>query len=167
MIFNVWSDGRFELGGKTVFCVLGKGGVKTAVEKREGDGATPSGEWPLRYVLYRPDNAPPETALETRPISREDGWCDAPEDPLYNRPVALPYPASCERLWRDDDLYDYVVVLGHNDDPPVPGMGSAIFMHLQRKDRRPTEGCIALERADMLEFLRLAGPGDAIRVQQP
>lgn len=167
MIFNVWSDGRFDLGDRVATCILGKGGVRPAADKREGDGATPLGVWPVRRVLFRPDKGPPpQTALPAAPIAPEDGWCDAPGDANYNRPVALPYPASCERMWRDDDIYDLVVVLGHNDDPPVAGLGSAIFLHLQRPDRRPTEGCVALTREDMLAFLAKARPGDALDIRR-
>lgn len=164
-VFNAWSDGRFSLPEREGGCVLGRGGVKPAAGKREGDGATPLGTWPIRYLLYRPDKGgPPAATLDVRPIAPDDGWCDAPEDPAYNRPVRLPYPASAERLWRDDDLYDLVLVLGHNDDPVVPGMGSAIFLHLQSPRAAPTEGCIALTRADMLALLAVAKPGDAVRV---
>jgi L,D-peptidoglycan transpeptidase YkuD (ErfK/YbiS/YcfS/YnhG family) len=165
MIFDVWSDGRFELRGRVARAALGKGGVKPAAEKREGDGATPLGVWPIRRVLYRADKgAAPDTALPVAPIGHDDGWCDAPHDPAYNRPVALPYPASAERMWRDDSLYDLVVVLGHNDDPPVAGLGSAIFVHLQGPGQGPTEGCVALARSDMLDFLARARPGDALRI---
>jgi L,D-peptidoglycan transpeptidase YkuD (ErfK/YbiS/YcfS/YnhG family) len=70
-------------------------------------------------------------------------------------------------MWREDGLYDVVVVLGHNDDPPVPGMGSAIFLHCARPDFTPTQGCVALARADLEAVLALAGPGSAIEVQAP
>lgn len=165
MIFDVWADGRMDLpAGETLVC-LGRGGVKPAVDKREGDGASPAGTWPIRRVFYRPDKGPaPQTALPTQPIAEHDGWCDAPGDPAYNRAVPLPYPASAERLWRGDDLYDLVVILGHNDDPVVPGLGSAIFLHLQRDDHGPTEGCVAVTRPAMLEFLATAKPGDAVRI---
>jgi L,D-peptidoglycan transpeptidase YkuD (ErfK/YbiS/YcfS/YnhG family) len=165
MIFEVFADGRFELPDGEVRCVLGKGGVKAAADKREGDGATPLGTWPIRRVLYRPDKGPaPQTALPVSPISPDDGWCDAAGDPCYNRPVRLPQPASAERMWRDDQAYDMVVVLGHNDDPVVPGMGSAIFVHLQQPDGRATEGCVALTRDDLLAFLRQVSPGDMLRI---
>jgi L,D-peptidoglycan transpeptidase YkuD (ErfK/YbiS/YcfS/YnhG family) len=167
MLFIAFSDGRFLIEGREAGCVLGKGGVKPAAEKREGDGATPIGAWPIRRVLYRPDKGPaPQTRLPVEAIAPDDGWCDASGDPAYNRPVKLPYAASHERMWRDDAVYDLVVVLGHNDDPVVPGMGSAIFMHLQQPDGRKTEGCIALEREDMLEALRLAQPGDVVEVRE-
>jgi L,D-peptidoglycan transpeptidase YkuD (ErfK/YbiS/YcfS/YnhG family) len=165
MIFNVWSDGRFELGGASVACALGREGVIEAAAKREGDGKTPLGVWPVRRLLYRPDKGgAPKAALTMAAIRQNDGWCDAPCDPAYNRPVTLPYPVSAEAMWRDDDLYDLVVVLGHNDSPPRSGMGSAIFLHLAKPGYAPTEGCIALSRPDMERFLSLAKPSDSLAV---
>lgn len=165
MIFDVFGDGRMTLAGGETRVALGRGGVKPAADKREGDGATPLGVWPIRRVLYRPDRGPaPLTALPATPIAPSDGWCDAPEDPAYNRPVSLPYGASAERMWREDGLYDLVVVLGHNDAPTVPCLGSAIFLHLQRPDLSPTEGCVALSREAMIAFLAAAQPGDAVRI---
>lgn len=156
---------QFSAAEFTFRCVAGKGGLLPAAEKREGDGASPIGVWPLRRVLYRPDRvAAPETLLPTQPIQPNDGWCDAPQDAHYNRPVTLPYPASAERMWRDDAVYDIVVILGHNDDPVVPGHGSAIFWHLAREDWRPTEGCVAVAQTDMLRALALATPGDALEI---
>ena len=74
----------------------------------------------------------PDTALATAALTPENGWCDDPGDPAYNRPVRLPYAGRHERLWRADPIYDVIVVLGHNEDPPVPDKGSAIFLHLAR-----------------------------------
>ena len=152
--------------GRRFRCAIGRGGY--ALDKREGDGATPIGTWPFRMVYFRPDRGPPpETGLETRPLSESDGWCDAPDDPAYNRPVTLPYATSHEEMWRDDALYDIVVVLGHNDDPPVPGLGSAIFMHIAREGYLPTEGCVALTRADLEQVLAAVKKGDAIAFRGP
>lgn len=138
-------------------CALGRSGILR--DKHEGDGATPVGRYALKRVLYRGDRLrAPATRLPVAPILQDDGWCDAPEDPNYNRAVKLPYPASAENMWRDDGLYDVVVVLGHNDDPVVPGAGSAIFMHVAAPDFTPTAGCVALAREDLLSVLR-ALPG--------
>ena len=164
-MFVVREDGLMQLGGRLVRCTLGRAGVRDAGLKREGDGATPRGRWPLRRVLWRPDRlAAPLTRLAAFPIGPRAGWCDAPTDPMYNRPVTLPYAASAERLWRDDGLYDLVVILGHNDDPVVPGAGSAIFLHLAAAADRPTEGCVALAMNDMIELLALAVPGDGLDI---
>ena len=165
MIFRASAKGEMQFGGILVPATLGKGGVKPSADKREGDGASPIGVWPIRRVLYRPDRGPaPKTSLPLEAIRPEDGWCDAPEDVNYNRPVKHPYPASAERLWREDDLYDIVVVLGHNDDPPKAGLGSAIFMHLAKPDYAPTEGCVALAKADLERLLEMARPGDAVEI---
>lgn len=166
MLFRAHADGRFELNGQVLRCAIGKAGAVTATEKREGDNLSPLGAWTMREVWYRPDVYPrgPRTALPLRATRPEDGWCDAPDDPNYNRPVTLPYPASAERMWRDDPVYDLVVILGHNDDPPVPGLGSAIFMHLAREGYPGTEGCVALARNDLEAVLAAAQPGDAVEI---
>lgn len=166
MIFRAHADGRIEVGDRTLRCALGKAGVIAAADKREGDNRSPLGVWPIRSVLYRPDVYPkgPATALPVQAIRQDDGWCDAPGDPAYNRPVKLPYPASAERLWRDDTVYDLIVVLGHNDDPPVPGLGSAIFLHLARDGYLGTEGCVALARPDIEALLAIAQPGDGLEI---
>ena len=167
MNFTVWSDGRFEFSGRVVRCALGPAGVVEAPAKREGDGATPLGVWPMLRVVYRPDRGEaPATALPVSEIGPRDGWCDDPADAAYNRPVTLPYPASCETMWREDELNDVVVILAHNDDPPVPGLGSAIFLHCAKPDYPPTQGCVALAKDDLLALLAQARPGDAIEVRR-
>lgn len=166
MNFVATSDGFLDLGARKVRCALGPAGVVPAEAKREGDGASPAGVWPIRRVLYRADRGPaPQTAFPLAAIAPDDGWCDAPDDAAYNRPVKLPYPASHEEMWREDGIYDLVVVLGHNDDPPVAGRGSAIFLHLNRPNYTPTQGCVAIAREDLEELLALATPGDAVEIR--
>jgi L,D-peptidoglycan transpeptidase YkuD (ErfK/YbiS/YcfS/YnhG family) len=155
--------GRLSAGEVELPCALGRTGITHA--KREGDGASPAGTWPLRHVLFRPDRiARPDSMLPAYALSPADGWCDDPADPCYNRPVQLPHEASAETLWRDDELYDLVVVLGYNDDPPAPGLGSAIFFHLATPDFGPTAGCVAVHRADMLRLLARCGPGTRLEI---
>jgi len=147
-------------------CAIGRGGL--GEKGGEGDGVTPAGRWTMRRVLYRADRVErPATALPCRIIEPDDGWCDDPADPAYNRPVLLPYSASHEKMTRDDHLYDVVVVLAHNDDPVVPGAGSAIFLHVARDDYGPTEGCVALALPDLLELLKTATPESAVAVAAP
>jgi L,D-peptidoglycan transpeptidase YkuD (ErfK/YbiS/YcfS/YnhG family) len=166
LIFTATADGTLDIAGRQVRCALGPAGVIAGDAKREGDGASPAGVWPLRRVLYRADRGPkPETALPTAEIAPDDGWCDAPDDPAYNRPVRLPYPASAEAMWREDGIYDVVVVLGHNDDPPAAGLGSCIFLHLNRPGYPPTQGCVAIARDDLEDLLRRARPGDALEIR--
>jgi len=140
--------------GRPFRCALGRAGIVPAEAKREGDGATPAARLPLRRVLFRADRlAPPRCSVPLEPIAPDDGWCDDPGDPAYNRMVRLPHPARHERLWREDGLYDLVGVLGWNDVPTVPGRGSAIFLHVASPGLGPTEGCIALALPDLLAVL--------------
>jgi L,D-peptidoglycan transpeptidase YkuD (ErfK/YbiS/YcfS/YnhG family) len=150
-------DGVLRAGEHEFRCALGVNGITDANTKTEGDGKTPAGRWQLRYVMYRADRRPcPRTRLPVTTISFSDGWCDDPNHPDYNRPVRLPFEASHERLFRKDDLYNIIVVLGHNDDPPIPGKGSAIFMHIAKPDYSGTEGCVALAEKDLETLLGLA-----------
>lgn len=147
-------DGQARMEGKTYRCALGRSGVRQ--DKREGDGATPAGSFFLREARFRADkiNQPVVTRLPVQSIAPDDGWCDDPGSHQYNRPVTLPLAASHERLWRDDDLYDLIVVVGYNDEPVVKGRGSAIFLHVAAPGFRPTAGCIAFQKSDLLEILR-------------
>lgn len=145
-------------------CALGRGGVGRV--KREGDGATPAGAFPLRRLLYRGDRLErPATRLPLGLIAPDHGWCDDPADAAYNRPVRLPFTPRHEVMWRDDGLYDLVVVLGHNDGPVVAGAGSAVFLHVAREGYAPTEGCVALARDDLLRVLPGCGPESVLRVR--
>lgn len=145
------SRGFVEFGGLKLPCALGRSGRTCA--KREGDGATPIGSFPLREAYYRADRIRrPATLLPIRPIQPGDGWCDEPCDRNYNRFVRHPYPGSAERLWRADHLYDLVLVIGYNDRPRVAGRGSAIFMHVAGEGFAPTAGCVALRLTDLVRL---------------
>lgn len=136
------------------------------MDKREDDGASPAGVWLVRRVFYRPDKGPaPETGLPVIALKPEDGWSDDAGEPAYNRLVPLPCRGSHERLWREDGVYDLIVELGYNDDPPVAGRGSAIFMHIARDGHAPTEGCVALSEPDLREVLKRLGGGSVIEIR--
>jgi L,D-peptidoglycan transpeptidase YkuD (ErfK/YbiS/YcfS/YnhG family) len=156
-------EGRLVLAHGARRAALGKGGVVAL--KREGDGATPLGRFPIRQVLYRGDRMkPPRTPFPIRAIRADDGWCENPSDRNYNRLVRLSPNSSADRLTRDDHLYDLILVLGHNDRPRVRGRGSAIFIHFARPNYAPTAGCIALSRRDLSMLLAELRHGSAIVV---
>jgi L,D-peptidoglycan transpeptidase YkuD (ErfK/YbiS/YcfS/YnhG family) len=145
-------------------CAVGRTGI--GMKQREGDGLTPAGAWPLRQVLYRADRLDrPRTVLPVAAIEPDQAWCDAPQDPNYNRLVRLPHASPDEHLWREDSLYDLIVVVGYNDAPVVPGKGSAIFLHLAQPDYGPTEGCVALRREDLSQALAQLEAQDRLIVQ--
>jgi len=141
-------------------CSIGRGGITR--DKREGDGATPAGLWRITAMLYRPDRLGPPAAW-ARPLRPGDLWSDDPADPDYNRPVRAPHAFSHEELWRDDPLYDLILVTDWNA-ARVPGRGSAIFLHEWRGPGQPTEGCIALARPDLHALATRIGPGAEVLV---
>jgi len=167
------AQGILTMGNKVFPCQLGKQGI--ALTKAEGDMKTPRGDFPLRTVFYRYDklSKPIYSQVPMMALLEEDGWCDDPNDRAYNQPVMLPYHASAESLWRDDDAYDVIVVLGHNDDPVEKGKGSAIFLHVAQEASNDTddgtedgtEGCIALKKQDLLEILPTLSPQTTLKVR--
>lgn len=163
MLIRVFADNLLEFDGVRYRCALGRGGVRA--DKREGDGATPAGRFPLRKLFVRRDRIPQvETALQVRDISPDDGWCDDPDNAAYNTLVKLPFDGRHEKMFRDDHLYDLVIEIGHNCSPPVPGAGSAVFIHLAKPDYAPTEGCVALARNDLIALLTRWGPDTEIEI---
>lgn len=142
------SRGWVEFGPFRWACALGRSGI--GPRKREGDGATPSGRHRLLYGYYRHGHFPRvNSPLRLKTLKAGQGWCDAPSDGNYNREVRYPYRASAEALWRDDRLYDCIVVLDYNIRPRARGKGSAIFIHVARPGLLPTEGCIALRKSHL------------------
>ena len=156
-------EGRLVLAHGIRRAALGRGGV--AALKREGDGTTPLGRFPIRQVLYRADRMRrPRTPFPIHAIRAEDGWCEDPASRHYNRPVRLG-PHDCgDRLARADHLYDFLVEIDHNTSPRVAGLGSAVFLHLARESFAPTAGCISMTRPAMLRLLRRLGPATRILI---
>lgn len=161
------SSGLAVLGPLTVPCGLGRAGATWI--KREGDGKTPIGRWRVVAIRYRPDRKKGFLGgclAATWPLRQDDGWCDAPMDRNYNRGVRLPYPASAEQMWRNDHLYDVVVILDHNHRPRMKQRGSAIFLHLARQSESgslmPTAGCVSLRRRDLALVLQWLRPGSHV-----
>ena len=138
----------------TISCLLGKAGVTR--HKKEGDGATPVGIMRGHALFYRSDRIPPPPCpITPRPIRRSMRYCDDPASPLYNRLFFTSSPPSCshERLWRNDGLYDIILILTHNRHPTVTARGSAIFIHLADNETSHTQGCIACHYDDLCFLL--------------
>ena len=152
-------------------CIIGRSGLIAPDKKSEGDGATPIGNWLLRSLFYRPDRTDADmirqiSLLPCRPITEHMGWVDDPVSPHYNQPIMLPCTARHEKLWRQDGLYDLILPLGYNDGPVTPHRGSAIFLHCAEADTPSTEGCVALQKSDLLMILPFFTSSTLVTVQK-
>lgn len=148
--------------GRTLPCSIGKGGL--TAQKREGDGATPTGTHTITGLFYRPDRLP-RPAPWAQPIGPRDLWSDAPDDPAYNTHVTAPYAASHEGLRRADPLYDLILTTDWNWPTATPHKGSAIFLHQWRRPGYPTEGCLAFARPHIRWIAQNAPPGTRLIIQ--
>jgi L,D-peptidoglycan transpeptidase YkuD (ErfK/YbiS/YcfS/YnhG family) len=149
------SRGWLAAGPFALPVALGRSGIKA--NKREGDGATPRGQFRPVRLWWRADRAAvPRTHLPVRRIAPDDAWCEDPADRRYNRPVRA--EKRGDRLWRQDDLYDFIVELDHNTRPRIAGRGSAVFVHVARENFAPTAGCVALPARRLKALLPRLGP---------
>jgi L,D-peptidoglycan transpeptidase YkuD (ErfK/YbiS/YcfS/YnhG family) len=151
-------------GTRALPVVLGRGGIRA--NKFEGDGATPRGKFRLIRLWWRADRHPrPPTLLSARRIGPTLAWCEDTTDRRYNRAFQRSAGDGGDRLWRDDQLYDFLVEIDHNTRPRVAGRGSAVFVHVARPNRGPTAGCVALARNDLQRLLTVLGPRTQIAIE--
>ena len=161
LVVGPWGA-RFR--GRRFACSIGRGGITSA--KREGDGATPAGSHAIVGCLYRADRlARVDLPAWAQPIGPGDLWSDDSRDADYNHLVTTPHGWSHERLRRADPQYDLVLATDWNWPEAVPGMGSAIFLHVWRRPRRPTAGCVAFSRGDLLWIAQRLRPSSRLIVQ--
>ena len=133
-------------------CSIGKEGITR--NKKEGDLKTPKGKFKLKLIFYRKDKIKIlKTSLKKIAIQKNMGWCDDIKSKKYNKLISFPFKYSAEKLWREDNMYDVAIVLNHNLNPVKKNKGSAIFLHIAKKNYTPTKGCIAINRKDMLSLI--------------
>ena len=151
----IQSDGTYiQWRDHVLKAAIGKNGVIAAEDKIEGDLKTPMGSYRVTHGYYRSDKIDcPKSIIPFMPIERTFGWCDDPSHELYNQFVGKPFDASHEDLWRDNDVYDVILVTDHNTNPIVLGKGSAVFIHVSCMDFSPTAGCLALRKEDLLMII--------------
>ena len=143
-------------------CSIGKNGLNS--KKIEGDHCTPIGVFKIGKVYYRPDRIKkPDTSLKTKKITKNMGWCDDPYNKNYNKEIVLNKKNKGEKLFRKDNTYDILIVIEYNTNKTKPFKGSAIFIHLT-KNYRPTEGCIALKKNDLLILLKIINKNSKIEI---
>lgn len=159
---NRWR-GIVIAGNRQFPCALGRSGISAT--KQEGDGVTPAGRFETLFAYYRADREILRpSGLELLAISPDLGWCDGLNDRNYNRAVSLPYPGHHEKMWREDHLYDWCIVLDQNYSKTMRGRGSAIFLHLATPNFKPTEGCVAIQPFDMRWLIGHIGPRTKLEI---
>ncbi len=143
-------------------CSIGKNGLKK--NKIEGDKSTPKGLFSLGKVYYRPDRIDkPNTKLKIKKITRKMGWCDDSKNKKYNKEILLSKKNKGEKLFRSDRIYDLILVINYNTKKTIKNKGSAIFIHLT-ENYKPTLGCIAIQKNDLLVLLKLIDTKTKIRI---
>ena len=136
-----------------VKCAIGKRGISS--KKKEGDLKTPKGKFKILYVLYRKDRVPKiNTKIPKIQIKKNMGWCDDPKSKKYNKLIRFPLEFSAEKIFRKDNIYDIILVLNYNMNPIVKNKGSAIFIHVAKKNYKKTEGCVALSKIHLLKIVK-------------
>ena len=144
---------KLSFNNYKVKCSVGKRGI--GVKKREGDQITPKGKFKIKYILYRKDRVPNlKTKLKKMVINKNMGWCDDPKSEFYNKLIKLPFKYNFERLYRSDNIYDIILVLNFNMNPVKKNKGSAIFIHVAKKNFQPTQGCIALNKSELIKLVK-------------
>jgi L,D-peptidoglycan transpeptidase YkuD (ErfK/YbiS/YcfS/YnhG family) len=133
-------------------CAIGKNGI--AKNKKEGDLKTPSGIFKLKKIFYRKDRIKLfNTSIKKIIIKKNMGWCDDVNSKSYNKEIKFPFNGSAEKLWRKDNIYNLIIVINYNFNPIIKNKGSAVFLHICKKNDEPTKGCIAISRKDMMNLI--------------
>ena len=144
---------KLILDNYRIKCAIGKRGIGN--KKREGDKITPKGKFKIRSIFYRKDRILPFRSKITKlPISKNMGWCDDPKSKKYNKLIKLPFKGSAEKLYKEDNSYDIILVLNYNFNPIRKGKGSAIFIHVANKNYKSTLGCIAVSKRNLKKIIR-------------
>ena len=136
-----------------VKCALGKRGIGS--KKKEGDLITPTGQYKIKYILYRKDRIKKiQSKIRKIVINKNMGWCDDPRSKKYNKLVNLPFNDNYEKLFKRQNIYDIILVLNYNMSPIRKNKGSAIFIHIAKKNYEKTKGCIAIKKVELLKILK-------------
>ena len=145
-----------------VKCAIGKKGI--GYKKKEGDLITPRGQFKIKFILYRKDRVKISTKLSTKIIKKKMGWCDDPKSSHYNKLIKLPFAYKHEKLFINEDIYDIILVLDYNMNPIKKNKGSAIFIHIAKKNFRKTEGCVAIKKNNLIKLIKEINPNTKIKI---
>ena len=154
---------KLSIDSYKVKCAIGKRGIK--LKKREGDLITPKGIFKIKYILYRKDRISNfKSKIKKIIIHKNLGWCDDPKSKEYNKLIKFPFSYSAEKLYKKDNIYDIVIVLNYNMNPIKINKGSAIFIHVAKKNYKNTEGCIAVKKKDLIKIIKLINSKTIIKI---
>ena len=135
-------------------CAIGKAGIRK--KKKEGDNITPKGIYKIINIYYRDDRIKKiSSKFKLIKITKNMGWCDDLKSKKYNQLIKLPNKYSHEKLYKKNNTYDLLLVLDYNMKPIVKNKGSAIFIHVAKRNYKPTAGCIALKKKDLLKLTKI------------
>ena len=144
-------------------CSIGKRGI--GFKKKEGDLITPKGKYKIKYILYRKDRIKKiQTKIKKIIIKKNMGWCDDPNSKQYNKLIKLPSSFSYEKLYRKENIYDIILVLNYNMNPTKKFKGSAIFIHVAKKNYKKTEGCVAIKKVQLLKLLKFLRSRTTVKI---
>jgi len=161
---NIKLKNKFLYVGKyKIKCAIGKRGI--TVKKVEGDNRTPVGIFKFKAIFYRKDRIPKiKTKLLKIAIKKNMGWCDDSNSKFYNKLIMFPFNFTAEKLWIRDNTYDVILIINYNTKPIIKKRGSAIFLHIAKKDYRPTKGCIAVSKKDMNLLIKKIDPKTKLEI---
>ena len=136
-----------------VKCAIGKRGIFK--EKKEGDNATPRGEFKIKSLFYRKDRVLNlKSKLKKKIIKKDMGWCDDISSKFYNKLIRFPFIGRAEKLYLRRNIYDIILTLNFNTNPTRKNKGSAIFIHIASKKYNSTKGCVAISKINMRKLLK-------------
>ena len=155
---------KLSINHYKVKCAVGKRGI--GIKRREGDLITPKGKYKIKCIYYRKDRVTNfKSKLPKFPILKDMGWCDDPASKKYNKLVKFPYQFRAEKFFRKDNIYDIVLVLNYNLNPIIKNKGSAIFIHIAKKNYKKTEGCVAIKKFELLKILKKIKKNTKVKIE--
>ena len=173
LVINFNKKHFLKVGNKVFRCQIGEGGLEKASKKIEGDKTTPIGKWYLKTIYYRSDKMlrpkfKKKNIFKINKITKNSGWCDDIRSNYYNKYIKINNFQSSnlnyEKLWREDEAYDIIIVTSHNTKPTIKNKGSAIFIHCSFSDNRNTAGCIALGKKNLVFLLKKLEYNSCIKI---
>jgi len=147
---NIKLKNKFLYFGKyKIKCSIGKRGITS--KKKEGDEKTPKGAFLIKSIFYRKDRVPEiNSAVKKIIITKKMGWCDDSRSKYYNKMIKFPFDYGAEKMWLKENIYDVIIVINYNISPAIKDKGSAIFLHIAKKNYKQTKGCVSIKKKDII-----------------